>query len=140
MQTNKKVRSANGVVISIDGKVVGLAQSCSMHDDYSPEAASGIGSINPEEHVPTQSRLSISLTQMQLRTGSLRQAGILPENSDDVLAGVVFDITALDKDDGTVLRKYTGCTYSGGSLDIQKHQIVSTSANFLALRVSGTGG
>ena len=44
----------------------------------------------------------------------------------------------VDLDDGTLLRKYVGCSYASGSIDIQKHQIAVQSAQFNALDVVGT--
>ena len=43
MKANLKTRSGNRIVVILDGKQIGLMQSVSMNDDYSPEPASGIG-------------------------------------------------------------------------------------------------
>lgn len=137
-QQNLKTRSGNRIIPVIDGKQIGLIQSVRMSDDYSPEPASGIGDIHAAEYVPTMARHTLSISAMQLNKGSLRAAGIASENGDGVLQGLVFDIEVYSKDDGALLRKYVGCSYASGDIDITKHSIVTTSATFYALDVTGT--
>lgn len=137
-QQNLKTQSGNRIIAVIDGKQIGLIQSVRMSDDYSPEPASGIGDIHAAEYVPTMARHTLSISAMQLKKGSLRAAGVASENGDGVLQGLVFDIEVYSKDDGTLLRKYLGCSYASGDVDITKHSIVTTSATFYALDVTGT--
>lgn len=136
---NLKTRSGNRVVPKIDNKTIGLIQSLRMSDDYSPEPASGIGDIHVAEYVPTMARHVINVSSMVLFTGAMREAGVAMENGDAVLEGIVFDIAVESKDDGTLLRKYTGCSYASGDIEIQKHAIIVSNAVFNALDVSGTG-
>ena len=107
-QTNLKVRSGNRIIVALDGKQVGTMRSVRMNDDYSPEPVTGIGDIHVVEYVPTVARHSLSASYVVLNKGALRDAGIAIENGDGALQGVVFDIVTLSKDDGEVLRKYTG--------------------------------
>lgn len=137
-QTNLKTRSGNRIVVTFDGKQVGLVQSVRMSDDYGPEPASGIGDIHVVEYVPTMARHNLSVSSMVLNVGSLRDAGIAAENGDAMLLGLVFDIEVYSKDDGTLLRKYVGCSYASGDLEITKHAIVMSSGTFNALDVVGT--
>lgn len=137
--TNLRVRTGNRVIVSFDGKEIGLVQNLRPSDDYGLDAASGIGDIHVIEHVPTVARHSISCSALVLFTGQMREAGIAAVNGDDALKGIVFDIVVQSKDDGTVLRKYTGCSYASGSVDITKHAILVGDAQFMALDVSGTG-
>lgn len=136
---NRQVRSGNRMLVVIDGIVVGLAQNCRLSDDYGPEPASGIGDIHVIENVPTMARHSVSVSQMVLNVGSLRDAGIYLENGDDALQGRVYDIQAVDKDSGGTLRKYVGCSYASGDVEINKHSILITNGQFQALDVAGTG-
>lgn len=138
-QQNLKTRSGNRLVVVLDGKQVGLLQNVDMSDDYSPEPASGIGDIHAVEYVPSMARHSLSISAMVLNKGSLRQAGIIPENADAALKGLVFDIEQYDKDTGELLRKYVGCSYASGSISVTKHAIVVQSGQFNALDVTGTG-
>lgn len=137
--TNLKTRTGNRIVVVFDGRQVGLVQSVRMSDDYSPEPASGIGDIHVAEYVPTMARHSLSVSNMVLNINSMRQLGIIGENGDAVLQGRVFDIEQYDKDTGALLRKYVGCSYASGDIDVSKHAIVMNSATFLALDVTGTG-
>lgn len=140
MRANLKTRSGNRITVVFDGKQIGLIQSVSMNDDYAPEPASGIGDIHVTEYVPTMARHSLNVSAMVLNKGSMRQAGIAMENGDAVLQGLVFDIEVLSKDDGELLRKYTGCSYASGSMEVQKHAIVMANGTFNALDVTGDGG
>lgn len=136
---NLKTRSGNRIVVVFDGKQIGLVQSVRMSDDYSPEPASGIGDIHVQEYVPSMARHSLSVSSMLLNRGSMLEAGIAAENGDAMLQGLVFDIEVYSKDDATLLRKYVGCSYASGDLEISKHAIVMSSGTFNALDVSGTG-
>jgi hypothetical protein len=139
MQQNVKTRSGNRIVVFFDGKQVGLIQSISQNDDYSPEPASGVGDIHVQEYVPSMARHSLTVNAMVLKRGALLEAGIVPENGDAVLQGLVFDFEVYDKDNGALIRKYLGCSYASGSTDVSKHAIVTQSAQFLALDVVGIG-
>lgn len=137
---NVKTQSGNRLIVKFDGQQVGLVQSVRMSDDYGPEPASGIGDIHVQEYVPTLARHVLNVSNMVLKKGALRAAGLTPENGDAILRGIVFDILSQDKDTGQVLRKYIGCSYASGDMDITKHAIVMSSAVFNALDVSGSGG
>lgn len=137
---NLKVKSGNRFVVYMDGHQVGMAQSVDMSDDYGPEPASGIGDIHVQEYVPTMARHTLQVEEMILRTGNLRAAGISLENGDDALQGMVFDILVIAKDTGETLRKYSGCSYASGSVNVRKHAILVSNGTFNALDVSGTGG
>lgn len=138
MKQNVKTQTGNRIVVVFDGKQIGLVQSVRANDDYSPEPASGIGDIHVQEYVPTMARHSLSVSAMLLKKGAMMQAGIVMENGDAVLQGLVFDFEVYDKDSGTLLRKYVGCSYASGDLEFSKHAIVMQSAQFNALDVVGT--
>lgn len=137
--SNIKVRSGNRVVVKFDGKEIGLIQSVRMSDEYGPEPASGIGDIHVQEYVPTMARHTLAVSAMVLNTGAMREAGIALENGDDALEGLVFDIVVLSKDDNSELRKYVGCSFAGGDVEVQKHAIIVSNAQFNALDVTGKG-
>lgn len=136
---NLKTRSGNRITIMFDGKQIGLLQSVRANDDYSPEPASGIGDIHVQEYVPTMARHTLNVSAMLLNRGAMLEAGIAMENGDAVLQGLVLDIEVFSKDDGALLRKYTGCSYASGDLEVSKHAIVMQSGTFNALDVSGKG-
>lgn len=138
-KVNLKVRSANRVAVVLDGKQVGAMQSVRMSDDYGLEGVYGIGDIDPVEHVPSAARYSLSVSNVVLRKESLRSLGLVPENGAGALQGVVFDIEVYDKDTGELLRKYGGCSYASGDVDVSKNAIIMSSAQFMALTVTGTG-
>ena len=137
--TNVRTHTGNRVSIMIDGIEIGLIQSMRASDSYGLEEASGIGDIHVQEHVPTKATHQLSVSTMSLKKKNMRSAGLIPENGEDALKGMVFDIVESDKDTGEVLRKYIGCSYDSGDLEIQKHQILVSSASLKALDVAGTG-
>lgn len=137
--TNLLVRSGNRILVQFDGKDIGLVQSVRMSDDYGMEPASGIGDAHVQEHVPGMARHSLDVSKMVLLKDEARSAGITGTNADDVLKGRVFDIVQYGKDQNDVLRKYKGCSYASGSIDVSAHRIVVGNAQFMALDVEGTG-
>lgn len=138
--SNLHTKSGNRLVVSFDGKTIGACQSVDMSDDYSPEPASGIGDIHAIEYVPSMARHTLQVEEMVLFTGNLRAIGINTENGDAALLGLVFDILVVSKDDGSVLRKYSKCSYASGSVQVRKHAIVVSNATFNAIDVTGSGG
>lgn len=139
MLQNLNVRTGNQIKVFFGGKQVGLIQSITANDDYSPEPASGIGDIHVQEYVPTMARHTLSISKMLLNKADLSAAGIWPENGDAVLNGYVFDVEQYDALTGDLIRKYTGCSYASGTIEVTKHAIVTANAQFNALDVSGTG-
>ncbi len=137
MKQNIKVRSGNRIVVVFDGKQIGMVQSVRASDGYGLEAASGIGDIHVQEHVPTVASHSISVSSMVLIKGAMLEAGIATENGDAALLGLVFDLEIYDKDTGALLRKYMGLSYDSGDIDVSAHRIVVQSGQLKALDVSG---
>lgn len=137
-QVNQVVRSGNRIIAKFDNKEIGLLQDIRFTEDYQPTEASGIGNIHVQEWVPTMARYQISSRFMLLNKQSMYNAGIVPKDGDDVLQGLVFDIEVLDKTTGKTLRKYIGCSYANGDVEVTKHQIVVTLANFNCLTAVGT--
>lgn len=137
MRQNLKVQSGNRIAVVFDGKEIGMVQSVNINDSYGLEAASGIGDIHVQEHVPTMAVHSLSVSTLLLKKGAMMQAGIIPENGEFALQGLVFDFEVYSKDDGALLRKYVGCSYDSGGMDVSKHAIVVQNGQFKALDVVG---
>ena len=89
--------------------------------------------------VPTMARHTLAVSSMVLFTGAMREAGLTWENGDEALEGKIFDIVVESKDDGAELRKYVGCSFASGDVEVQAHQIVVSNAQFYALDVVGVG-
>lgn len=136
---NIKVRSGNRVLVKFDGQTIGLVKNLRASDDYSPDPASGIGDIHAKEYVPTFARHNLSASAIVMKTSDLRSAGILLENGDDALEGMVWDLEVYDKDTGALLRKYIDVSMSSCDLEITAHQIVMHNAQMVALDAVGTG-
>lgn len=134
--TNRRAHSANQVIVKQDNRIVGVIQSVRANDDFAPEPLSGVGDITVQEHVPTVARYSLNIAYMALRTQTMFSEGVAFETPEDALEGKIFDIEVHDKETGAILRKYEGCSFASGDVEITKHQIVVTNAQFLALRAS----
>lgn len=137
MKQNVQVQSGNRVAVLFDGKQIGAMQSVSASDDYGLEPVYGIGDIDPIENVPTAARYSLSCSNVVLRKGAMRAAGLIPENGQAALQGLVFDIEVYDKDDGSLIRKHVGCSYASGSIEFNRNAIVMANAQFMCLNASG---
>jgi hypothetical protein len=137
---NRKVRSGNTVQILLDGSKIGTMKSVRMNDDYSPDPVTGIGDIHVQEWVPTVARHRLQCQYVVLNRGALRELGIAAINGDDMLRGLVFDIVSVSKIDGSIIRKYNGCSYASGDVEITANAVVMASAEFNALDASGVGG
>lgn len=138
MRQNLKTHSGNRIIIELNGKQIGLMQSCRMNDSYGLEDASGIGDIHVQEHVPTKAVHSLSVSNMALFTKNMRDQGFAPQNGDDALAGLVFDVVIYSKDTGQELAAYLSCSYDSGDLDVSAHRIVMQSGQLKALDRRGT--
>jgi len=136
---NLKTRTGNRVDVTFGGVRIGGMQSVRMSQDYGHEGVYEIGSPEPIENVPGAARYPLSASNVVLIKGAMKKAGIAAENADAVLKGLVFDIEVFDKDSGELIQKYMGCSYTGGDTDVNRNQIIISSAQFLALTVSGTG-
>ena len=134
-----KVQSGNRIVVEFGGVAVGMIQSVRMSDSYALEDATQIGDIHVQEHVPTKASHTLSVSAMNLRVGSLRAAGAIPQNGDVALQGLVLDFVSYSRDTGLPLRKYVSCSYDSGDTDVSANRIVMNSGTFKALDVMGTG-
>jgi hypothetical protein len=137
--SNNKVRTGNLIKVYFGGVEVGLVKSVEASDDYGLDAATGIGDIHVQEYVPTVARHTLSVSNLVLRTTSMRAAGIVPENGDGALKGLVFDLVSTDLATGAILRTYRGCSYASGNTSVSANQIVVQSGQFMCLDVSGLG-
>lgn len=137
-QQNLVVRSGNKIIAMFGGIQIGLLQDIRFQEDYQPTEASGVGNINVQEWVPTMARYVISTRFMVLNVQSLYSVGAAPVDGDGALQGLVFDIQIMDRNTGALLRKYVGCSYASGTIEVTKHQIVVSDAQFNCLTSTGT--
>jgi hypothetical protein len=129
-QQNLQTQSGNNILVQIGGVTIGLIQNVRLSEDYGQEPASGVGDASVVEYVPGMARYSLSVSAMVLRSGSLRSADIAPENAAGALQGLVLDFLVTDKTTGALLRKYSGCSYNSGDVEVSKHAIVMSTGQF----------
>ena len=155
---NVIVRSSNRFVIAMGNTAVGMLQDLRCQEDYSPEPASGIGSISVKEYVPTMARYTISTSQACMFKDSLRQLGVSFLDDNDAMKGLVFTIQIYDRisdasvkpgattgvtmaNEGvitgsTLLRQYLQCSFASGDIEIRKHAMVMNNATINACGVT----
>lgn len=156
---NLKTYSGNRIAVEFDNRVIGLVQSVRLSDNYGLEDASGIGDIHVIEHVPSKAVHTVSVTNMTLFTGNMRDLGISYENGDHALRGLVFDIVvygdttpgssdnvapggvpvAQQTPQGARLRTIVGCSFDSGDVEVTAHRIVVQTGQFKAIDVIGRG-
>lgn len=129
--------SGNRIVVSFDGKPIGLCQAVRASDNYGLEDASGIGNIHVIEHVPSKAVHTLSVTNMTLFVGNMADQDIRPQNGTEVMQGMVIDITIFSNDTGAALRSYIACSFESGDVDVTAHRIVIQSGQFKALDTIG---
>lgn len=134
---NLLTRAANKILVMFDNRPVGICQNVRFSEDYNPEPASGIGNIYVQEYVPTMANYEVQTSFMVLNVQSMYSAGIAAVDGAYTLQGLVFDIEIIDAVTGSTLRKYSGCSYARGEVEVQKHQIVVSNASFKCLIPSG---
>lgn len=136
---NRNIRSGNLTYVYLDGQQIGAAQDVTMDFDLAPEPVYGIGDIDPIENVPTRASYRVSVTQAVLERKSLLALGLIPENGDAALQGLVMDFIKVDRITGAVIRKYIGCSYASGQISTRASGNLSVTGQFMALGAQGVG-
>lgn len=130
--------TGNEVRVAIDGVELELLQSIRFTDDYGHEAASGIGDIHVQEHVPTVARHTATMSKLAVPRETAIELGIVSENGDSALQGRVFDIEVFDRKSGVLIRKIINCVNIGGDIAFTAHRMIMTDAQFQGRDASGT--
>lgn len=136
--------TGNLIYVTIDNKVIGLAQSLKVEEkiNFTPEW--GIGDVLVQEYVPGIYQCSLSMDSVLIKkrahdmaVNSVTQTGILPSiNSSYALIGYLnknmFTIEVRN-DENEVIRKFEKCRYVGGTTVFQKHKVVIHNFNAVCL-------
>lgn len=107
--TQQTVHTGNTVLLMVNGKVVGRAQSISGERQYGTTAVHEIGSIMPQEHVYLRYEGSITLNRFRMKKESLDQLG-LAALGEDILQRGVIDIVVMDNLSNQVIITYRGAS------------------------------
>jgi len=140
---NKKVRSANQVLIVIKNKVIGIASSLRIAADFALQDQAGIGDNVVVEYVPGIARITVSLSGILLISTNLAAQGILPSTSvRDILEGNVFDVGVYSSIAGTntpdsLLIKALSCMPSSMGYSVDTGQAMKYDHSFVALDLAG---
>lgn len=75
---DSKVLVGGKILIKMDGKYIGFANSADCSDSYGMQPIHVLGQLQPIDYVPTDARHSIDLDMMVLRDNSLIQSNLEP--------------------------------------------------------------
>lgn len=106
-QAQQSVNTGNTMLIIVENKVVGRAQSLQAQRSYGTEGVYEIGSIMPQEHVYNRYEGQITLERFLVRTETLVDLG-MTGLGEDILTKGVMDIAIFQKG------AYTGTNGVGG--------------------------
>lgn len=130
--TQQTVHTGNTVVLMVNGKVIGRAQSVSGDREYGTTGVYEIGSIMPQEHVYLRYEGSIQLNRFRMKKESLDQLG-LTALGEDILQRGVIDIVVLDKLTNEVIIAYRGCSAVSVSESFTANEITAEDSNWTYL-------
>lgn len=75
---DSKVLVGGKILVKMDGKYIGFANSADCSDSYGMQPIHVLGQLQPIDYVPTDARHSIDLDMMVLRDNSLIQSNLEP--------------------------------------------------------------
>ena len=131
----KSTLTGNIISIKIRGQEVGRAQNITADTDFGLEDVSGIGDVLVQEHVNTKITHTFTMEKFIINKQSLLDLKIVPV-SEDVLTMGLIDIEIINKEQGTLIKKYENCSCQNYSLRVAAHQIVGENATWRALNVA----
>lgn len=106
-QAQQSVNTGNTMLLIVDNKVIGRAQSLQAQRSYGTEGVYEIGSIMPQEHVYNRYEGQITLERFLVRKDTLVELG-MAGLGEDILTKGIMDIAVFQKE------AYTGTDGQGG--------------------------
>jgi len=131
-QNQQSVHTGNTVLLMVNGKVIGRAQSISGERQYGTTGVYEIGSIMPQEHVYLRYEGTITLNRFRMKQESLDQLG-LAALGEDILQRGVIDIVVMDNLTNQVIISYRGCTAQSLSESFSVGEITSEDSTWAYL-------
>jgi hypothetical protein len=128
--------TGNIVLLRIAGEIVGRAQSADFDDDFGVEQVSGIGDLEPQEHVSMRMTHTCAINKFVISRKSLQQIGTVPVDERILTMGVI-DIEVLSKDN-KLIKKIESCTCQNYRLSVNAHAIVGENATWTGLSTTVT--
>lgn len=135
-QNQQTVHTGNTVLLMVNGKVIGRAQSIDGERQYGTTGVYEIGSIMPQEHVYLRYEGTISLNRFRMKKESLDQLG-LSALGEDILQRGVIDIVVMDNLTKQVIISYRGCTAESLSETFSVGEITAEDSTWQYLTASG---
>ena len=135
-QSEQTVHSGATVVISIDGTVVGRAQSLQGRRTYGTEPVHEIGGIMPIEHINNRYEGTITLERFLMKEESLASIGKAALGEDILYLGVIdISVSERNKDGspGNPIVVYHSCTCQEYSEQFRVGAIAGENATFAYL-------
>lgn len=135
-QKQQSVHTGNTVLLMVNGKVIGRAQSIDGERQYGTTGVYEIGSIMPQEHVYLRYEGTITLNRFRMKKESLDQLG-LAALGEDILKRGVIDIVVMDNLSKQVIITYRGCTAESLSETFSVGEITAEDSTWQYLTATG---
>lgn len=135
-QNEQTVHTGNTVLLMVNGKVIGRAQSINGERQYGTTGVYEIGSIMPQEHVYLRYEGTITLNRFRMKKESLDQLG-LAALGEDILQRGVIDIVVMDNLTKQVIISYRGCSAESLSETFSAGEITAEDSTWQYLTATG---
>jgi hypothetical protein len=124
--------TGNHVIMTINGKTIGLMSNVTITDEVEMQRIVGIGDSTAVELVPGDVSYVISGDRYMAQTEALRDLGLVPENPADWLTFSGLHIEVVDRINGKTLEHYSGCKFTHHTRKYEKHAIVGENFSIVA--------
>lgn len=131
-QVDQKVHSGHTINIRIGTTTIGKAQGIDGDRSFGTEGVYEIGSIMPSEHINLRYEGSVNIERFFVRKESLKDLGYA-SLGEEVLKQGTINIEVIDKDSGSVVRVYYGCTIVNYRETFRANSIAGENATFTYL-------
>lgn len=133
--SKQTLHAGHTIMIVINGKEIGRAQSIDGRRSFGQEGVYEIGSIMPQEHIPLRYEGSVTLDKFKIRKASLEQLG-LAKFGLGILNMDVIDIVVKDLYENTIIVTYHGCSLQDYSENFRANAISGENATWTYLCAS----
>jgi hypothetical protein len=131
-QRNQITLSASKVILKLNNKILGFAESCEARVSYSLiPVPTGFGSIMPFEHVINEWSGTLTLSKTGIKHKTLQQLGLAPyANGALTLPPIKIELLTVE---GPEIFTFEGCTLQDYSISTQRSSVIMESSTWVAL-------
>jgi len=131
---NTFITTGHNILLKVKGEEVGAARSIVGNQDFGVEGAYVIGSILPVENTPQKWTGNLEIDKFFIKRDIHLLANV-DTSSEGVLEISPVDIEIIEKETGSTVMIYQGCTLTSTTITITANAYVGERAVFVPLRV-----